>query len=307
MAKNYLLELLQAASNASAGNVSGPVDLLAAGMRKLGIPVNDPVLGSEWMRRQGLTREVADPYLNAAGATLGMVAPIGVAAKAPQIAAGVNQMVRNAQVPMSPGAAQRGAVVWHGSQHKFDKFDSSRIGSGEGAQSYGHGLYFAESPRVAKSYQEALGAGKGNSDADTIARALDVAGGDASKAAAILEQRAVYANIPGGKERLLSLAENVRSGADPRGAMYKADLSDAAIQKMLDWDGDGKEIWQSAVRVHGSAVKAAQALRAQGMPGIRYLDGGSRLDGTGTSNYVVFPGEENAIVRILERNGQPLK
>ena len=38
---------------------------------------------------------------------------------------------------------------------------------------------------------------------------------------------------------------------------------------------------------------------------IRYLDGGSRGAGTGTSNYVVFPGNEN-LLKILERNGQPL-
>jgi hypothetical protein len=41
-----------------------------------------------------------------------------------------------------------GATVWHGSPHKFDKFDSSKIGTGEGNQAYGHGLYLAESPLV---------------------------------------------------------------------------------------------------------------------------------------------------------------
>lgn len=44
----------------------------------------------------------------------------------------------------------------HGSPHMFDKFDFSKIGSGEGNQSYGHGGYFAQgfdSP-VAKQYQE---------------------------------------------------------------------------------------------------------------------------------------------------------
>jgi hypothetical protein len=38
---------------------------------------------------------------------------------------------------------------------------------------------------------------------------------------------------------------------------------------------------------------------------IRYLDGGSRGAGAGSSNFVVFPGQEN-ILKILERNGQPL-
>lgn len=48
---------------------------------------------------------------------------------------------------------QAGAIVYHGSPHKFDKFSSKKIGTGEGAQAYGHGLYFAESPEVAKTYQ----------------------------------------------------------------------------------------------------------------------------------------------------------
>ena len=53
-------------------------------------------------------------------------------------------------------------------------------------------------------------------------------------------------------------------------------------------------------------AKAAQAFRSAGIPGIRYLDQGSRSAGKGTSNYVVFPGEESAL-RILERNGSPLE
>ena len=46
--------------------------------------------------------------------------------------------------------------AWHGTPHTIDKFDSSKIGTGEGAQVYGHGLYFAENPEVAKWYRETL-------------------------------------------------------------------------------------------------------------------------------------------------------
>jgi hypothetical protein len=45
--------------------------------------------------------------------------------------------------------------AWHGSPHDFDRFDLSKIGTGEGAQAYGHGLYFAENERVARGYQRA--------------------------------------------------------------------------------------------------------------------------------------------------------
>ena len=46
--------------------------------------------------------------------------------------------------------------AYHGSPHKFDRFDISKIGTGEGNQSYGHGLYFAENPAVALDYQRHL-------------------------------------------------------------------------------------------------------------------------------------------------------
>jgi hypothetical protein len=50
-----------------------------------------------------------------------------------------------------------GAIrAWHGSPHDFDRFDMSKIGTGEGAQAYGHGLYFAENPAVAKEYRDNL-------------------------------------------------------------------------------------------------------------------------------------------------------
>src|SRR3990167_3149930 len=43
-------------------------------------------------------------------------------------------------------------TVFHGSPHEFTQFDASKIGTGEGAQAYGHGLYFAENPKVAGNY-----------------------------------------------------------------------------------------------------------------------------------------------------------
>jgi hypothetical protein len=54
------------------------------------------------------------------------------------------------------GQEQKGITAYHGSPHDFDKFDLSKIGTGEGAQAYGHGLYFAENEGVAKSYRTAL-------------------------------------------------------------------------------------------------------------------------------------------------------
>lgn len=54
------------------------------------------------------------------------------------------------------GSVEDGITAYHGSPHKFDRFDLSKIGTGEGAQAYGHGLYFAESEPVAKGYRDQL-------------------------------------------------------------------------------------------------------------------------------------------------------
>ena len=48
-----------------------------------------------------------------------------------------------------------GIVAYHGSPHSFDQFDTSKIGTGEGAQAYGHGLYMAGNEAVAQSYKGA--------------------------------------------------------------------------------------------------------------------------------------------------------
>lgn len=55
------------------------------------------------------------------------------------------------------GALQRVIKAYHGSPHDFNAFDASKIGTGEGAQAYGHGLYFAENKNTADVYKNALG------------------------------------------------------------------------------------------------------------------------------------------------------
>ena len=49
-----------------------------------------------------------------------------------------------------------GVTAWHGTPWKFNKFDPSKIGTGEGAQVYGKGLYLAGAKPVAVDYQKGL-------------------------------------------------------------------------------------------------------------------------------------------------------
>jgi hypothetical protein len=115
MAQNLFLDFLQAASNAAASNVSGPVDLLGMGARAMGVPVpQNAFLSSQWMAERGLTKQPRNALMNVAGETAGMVSPVALTAKAPQVANALLQAGRNAAAPatMSRGAigAQRGAL-----------------------------------------------------------------------------------------------------------------------------------------------------------------------------------------------------
>ena len=52
-------------------------------------------------------------------------------------------------------------AVWHGSPHFFEQFLLKHIGSGEGAQAFGWGLYFADRRRLADHYKKVISKRKG--------------------------------------------------------------------------------------------------------------------------------------------------
>ena len=52
--------------------------------------------------------------------------------------------------------------AWHGSPHDFDTFDLGAIGTGEGNQAHGWGLYFAKDKKVSKLYKEVLSEAQGS-------------------------------------------------------------------------------------------------------------------------------------------------
>jgi hypothetical protein len=386
-----LRDLMQSASNTVASNVSGPVDLIGMLLRYGGIPVpQDAVGGSQWMEQKGLTKPVQQSGTSLAGETIGMLAPIGAAAKAPQIAAGLlkqgDQFQRYNQALGPSGASQ--AIVWHGSPHKFAAFDSSKIGTGEGAQAYGHGLYLADAKGVGNRYAQELAKNRPITGAsgqaywksfspgadDSLNNAISLLkdgyykdpqeGLQAVKAMLQSETNAgSIARLKSMEKAWSRLADDSAMAAQPY--LYKVDLPDEKIARMLDWDkplsqqapevqkalmearggkpfeNTAEAIFQNYVKNAPESMRSSEALQAvwrdaaerqayevtgqsaykqtaghqgqyvdklrqAGIPGIRYLDGGSRGAGVGSSNYVVFPGEESAL-QILERNGQPLQ
>jgi len=292
------------------------------------------------------------------------------------------------------------ATVYHGSPHKFaptelndlGEFNAAKINTGEGAQAYGHGHYTAESQGVARGYKDKLQGGilgektasflssrllKSNPDLLSTAikpQVLDTISASAGKSPA--EMSSALNRLADSFERQgfdwqLAAAPNVRKLAKDKhllsdvsdniaGSLYKVDIPDEHIAKMLDWDKPlsqqtpnvqkalsplldaieldkrslmtafskpdldremiawrkgltGEDVLQTVEQYIGQKSgtagryeqEASKALSDLGIPGVRYLDAGSRGAGGGTSNFVVFPGNEN-MMTILERNGQAM-
>ena len=282
-------------------------------------------------------------------------------------------------------------TVYHGSPHTFEptpnnplgEFTASKIGTGEGAQSYGHGIYVAENPAVAKDYQfmernwfdtdEATYNGKSiqhwydqaQKDQDRAHRLNNKAMiNDANARLAFWEDimththpekvvntmRSPEYDWPEAAKFAKTIKLDKFKGIPEPGNLYTVDLPDEHIARMLDWDkplseqhpdvqaalenSKNKQIramfeyaktpYSSAGieneaktmgeayrvlsmnlsgRANADSAKAAQLLQKSGIPGIKYLDAGSRDKATGTRNFVMFPGEEHNL-KILERKAK---
>ena len=69
----------------------------------------------------------------------------------------------------------------------------------------------------------------------------------------------------------------------------------------MPWDPLGKDIYHSR-ELGRTRPEASERLQDAGIPGIKYLDQGSRAAGTGSSNYVVF---DPSIIDITKKYAVP--
>lgn len=113
-------------------------------------------------RRDVVTGMLGTGGLGSAGMGLVDMTPAGIPLGVQEgMRSGNLQEAALAATPFGIGARggakmAQGIRAYHGSPHDFDRFDVSKIGTGEGAQAYGHGLYFAEKEPVALSYRNKL-------------------------------------------------------------------------------------------------------------------------------------------------------
>jgi hypothetical protein len=281
--------------------------------------------------------------------------------------------------PNAPG----GITAYHGGPHDFDQFDIGKVGTGEGATAYGHGLYFAEHPEVAHDYRHRLSGAPNRgqvffdnrpltdpmgapgeawldrtlTDPETGVHPRDVWHdfqrnyGRHGGALAALQEEAAWSRERAGEP--VTRESNPKASESGRAALAtlkndRADSAEAAVrwfekhghrlsgnfpghaykvrikaepEHFLDWDkrvdaqhpvvqkalraalpalfdreepgkmwstDDGEAAYRKLTAAHGGRQAASEALLAQGVPGIRYFDQGSRAGASGTRNYVTF-------------------
>lgn len=146
-------------------------------------------------------------------------------------------------------------LVYHGSPHRgIERFSTEKVGTGEGAQSYGWGLYFAELREVAQWYKETLSRSFGYKNtqvkawlveatnfADGAWRGLhdivQTSGGDPVIAAQWLEKYALRSSSPCMKDAYILMARMVLDGdivLQNDGQLYEVEIP--GDSEMLLWD-----------------------------------------------------------------------
>lgn len=303
-------------------NIGEPFAAMVGGAGRGYLGLDKPEYG-------GLLAEEAYRTGQALGSMPGIGAPAGAFSVGAKAVAQVPSLLADAVQMMkaNPEAGLLALTGYHGSPYRFSKFDASKIGSGEGAQVYGHGLYFAENPDVAQQYKQTLAYKAFDLAPEAEKLGLKLSAGargefirqanantDPVKAARNLQNANISARqLP--QEKLQELFKSYFEHGG--GKIYTVDIPDEMIGKMIDWDkplGQQSEVIKNLARQSGLEMddlggdlvfrlnakrpEGAAFLREQGIPGVKYFDQASRRKDSGTRNFVVFPGEEEA-VRIL--------
>jgi hypothetical protein len=229
-----------------------------------------------------------------------------------------------------------GMIAYHGSPHTFEKFDISKIGTGVGQQLEGRGMYFSKNKELAETY-------KPNFDEVELQKELFFAKGDVNKALERVQREAqelVEKNAPQSTinetMNLWKSLEKMQMGENPvKGSLYKVDIPDEMLPKMIDFNkkiteqpefiqnvlsdampskyqnvgnflqkayANSKLAGKIVGKDNATADELSNFLQSNGISGIKYSEEISRI-GQPAENFIVF---EPSTVKILERNNQPI-
>ena len=181
-------------------------------------------------------------------------------------------MAGGSVVPKPTNAMNMGIRAYHGSPHDFDKFDFTKMGTGEGAQEYGKGGYFAENEGTARGYRDRLKPERAKGSMYEVDINAD-------------PEHFINYDVP-----LTEQSSYVRD----------------ALRKHYGFTYDSKEqqalTGGDVVNISAMTPEHAKELNKHGIAGVRYLDGASHKDGVEqtSNNYVVF---DDNLINILRKYG----
>ncbi len=219
-------------------------------------------------------------------------------------------------------------TAYHGTPYKFRKFTTDKIGTGEGNQSFGWGLYFTDIESIAKDYAVRLSASE-NSIINGIAKSeLDSFNGDVKSAIDSLEN--TLAQSWSDKKRVTKAINVLKNGKllkvnKPK--LYKVSLHKGKmpdqyawlvwdkpvsndlinkiplIQKIINAKKEftapitGSDIYKGISKELGGDKQASLFLLENGIDGVKYpaesIARGTTSDNARGFNYVVF--DENVV------------
>jgi len=151
-------------------------------------------------------------------------------------------------------------------EHPLGRFNMSKIGTGEGAQAYGHGLYFAESEDVARGYKDRVsGAAWIGKDGVKLSpnRITEEIAEEAKRQGLGLIDREKMAfgwseyvdDIDSAPSPVKKVLERLGVQMDNKGSMYQVEI-DASPDEFLDWNLPLSQ--QSIFPKEATSVKAAR-------------------------------------------------
>lgn len=199
------------------------------------------------------TGHPSDQAYNAAGALAGLGMTGGIAGTGP------------GGVALGAGPIR----AYHGSPYDIQRFDLSKIGTGQGMATHGRGINLSENEAIARAYR------------DQLARERGVPGHMYEVGVHVDPEQLIQWEKPLSEQPMQVQRMLAEHGVDPA---FIRSGEDAYRQLSYVLPGGG----------------ATSALREAGVPGVRYLDEGTRGVGSGSPNLTMF---DDSLVEILRKYG----
>lgn len=213
------------------------------------------------------------------------------------------------------GAVLAAPTVYHGTAHLFPptqksllgEFDPTKIGTGEGNQMYAYGHYLGGAKGTGQKYQKDISSDymvmpNGKLFSPRTLQHLNVRSlVSRNKVDEAIEKAKEFSQ---GKTQAAEMARQdlellqqiqQKGGLQPhKGYLYTVDLPDSSARRMLDYDKELKnqpkhirnlatkynvdlnDIGFDLIQKIGNDAKGSEIMRQAGIPGVKYLDEGSR-------------------------------